>query len=122
MAGREAPVLVLAADAGKNGSIRLLWTGSRAGKQGLLILALGNASGILLLAQLMQSIKNLEETNPLNMRWQLLPLNLCFLSDWHQEAALPSGILEETSLIAMESLLRLHEKMTARALQACLRP
>lgn len=47
MAERKAPLLVLAADAGKNGSMRLLWRGGLSGKPRLLILAEGTAAGIL---------------------------------------------------------------------------
>lgn len=46
MAEREAPLLVLAADAGNNGSIRLLWRGCQAGKHFLFILAVGTARGM----------------------------------------------------------------------------
>lgn len=46
MAEREAPLLVLAADAGNNGSIRLLWRGCQAGKHSLFILAVGMAGGM----------------------------------------------------------------------------
>lgn len=46
MAEHEAPLLVLAADAGNNGSIRLLWRGCQASKHFLFILAVGMAGGM----------------------------------------------------------------------------
>lgn len=47
MAEREAPLLVLAADVGNNGSIRLLWWSCQAGKHFLFILAVGMAREML---------------------------------------------------------------------------
>lgn len=46
MAEGEAPLLVLAAQAGNNGSIRLLWRGCQASKHFLFILAVGTARGM----------------------------------------------------------------------------
>lgn len=46
MAEREAPLLVLAAGAGNNGSIRLLWRSCQASKHFLFILAVGMAEGM----------------------------------------------------------------------------
>lgn len=47
MAEHEAPLLVLAANVGNNGSIRLLWRSCQAGKHFLFILAVGMARGML---------------------------------------------------------------------------
>lgn len=47
MAEREAPLLVLAAGTGNNGSIRLLWRSCQASKHFLFILAVGMAKGML---------------------------------------------------------------------------
>lgn len=46
MAEGEAPLLVLTARAGNNGSIRLLWRGCQASKHFLFILAVGTARGM----------------------------------------------------------------------------
>lgn len=46
MAECEAPLLVLAADVGNNGSIRLLWRDCQASKHFLFILAVGMAGGM----------------------------------------------------------------------------